>query len=160
MSKRRKAIIVTVCGVVLLIGGLARFAIFSIMLTARHESARAEIISSSLAQKLVRLPGGEPFMRFRPKIEYTFDYKGKTYRIERYERHEKNRTLASSKATIEKYPEGKKVIVYFPPDKPEKAFINTEPPSSFAFALAVAGLALLVIGVRQTKKSRRLRKRR
>jgi hypothetical protein len=111
-------------------------------------SVEGEITSSYVQQDVRSIEDSSKKPTFSPKISYQYSVGGKTYTGEKisFSGGEGGEKKNKAQAVVNRYSSGKKVAVYYDPNHPEKAVLETG-FSWKTFMPFAAGLGFLIVGI-------------
>jgi hypothetical protein len=109
-----------------------------------------EIISSKVVEEVHRSPGSiDKSITYTPKVQFKYSVEGVNYvsnNIFAGRGEYKSPRRSSAQNIVKKYPEGKKVLVYYNPDNPSEAVLEPGTPPGIYLPFLV-GIVFLFIGI-------------
>ena len=104
-------------------------------------------VSSTILAGTLEESYGRGGREWTPNLTYSFSIDGKKYFGHDIKFPPRRSSLTSAKATLERYPVGKTVTVYYNPNDPAQACLEPGPDGWFLFIIPVVTLLLLASSV-------------
>lgn len=138
-SVRLLRFFLVVAGMALFIVGLAHF---STAFTAQSwKQVTAVIMKSDVVR--MKYEGGTPV--FTAEVQYQYMYEGTLYTAQRMSvRPIRSQSPGEVKHMISAYSVGRTVLAHVNPERPEKAYLKTN-PDSYLYALVIPGLLMILL---------------